>query len=169
MVCCLAVPSHHLKPCWLAISDATWRPYLLEYQAPSHYSDVIMSAMGSQITGVSIVYSIVCSIADQRKHQSSASLAFVRGIHRWPVNSPYTGPVTRKMFPFDDVILLCLRFTYFKPQSHFSRVNKLRKSGLRILISHFFQHRFIRGKQVHKYSNIHSRSFFSTPSHVFAV
>ena len=43
--------------------------------------------------------------ADQRKHQSSASLAFVRGIHRWPVNSPHKGPVTRKMFPFDDVIL----------------------------------------------------------------
>ena len=40
----------------------------------------------------------------QRKHQSSASLAFVRGIHRWPVDSPHKGPVTRKMFPFDDVI-----------------------------------------------------------------
>ena len=40
-----------------------------------------------------------------RKHQSSASLVFVRGIHRWPVNSPHKGPVTRKMFPFDDVII----------------------------------------------------------------
>ena len=39
------------------------------------------------------------------KHRSSASLAFVRGIHRWPVNSPHKGPVTRKMFPFDDVIM----------------------------------------------------------------
>ena len=47
----------------------------------------------------------VYSDADQRKHQSSASLAFVRGIHRWPVNSPHKGPVTRKMFPFDDVIM----------------------------------------------------------------
>ena len=45
------------------------------------------------------------SAADQRKHQSSASLAFVRGIHRWPVNSPHKWPVTRKMFPFDDVIM----------------------------------------------------------------
>ena len=44
-----------------------------------------MSAMASQITGVSIVYSSVYSGADQRKHQNSASLAFVRGIHRWPV------------------------------------------------------------------------------------
>ena len=43
--------------------------------------------------------------ADQKKHQSSASLAFVRGIHRWPVNSPHKGPVTRKMFPFGDVIM----------------------------------------------------------------
>ena len=50
-------------------------------------------------------YSIVQSGADQRKHQSSASLAFVRGIHRWQVNSPHKWPVTRKMFPFDDVIM----------------------------------------------------------------
>ena len=71
-----------------------------------HYSVVIMSPMASQITGVSIVYSTVCSGADQRKHQSSASLAFVRGIHRSPVNSPHKGPVTRKMFPFDDVIMV---------------------------------------------------------------
>ena len=58
-----------------------------------------MSAMVSQITSVSIVCSTVCSGADQRKHQSPASLAFVRGIHRWPVNSPHKGPVTRKKFP----------------------------------------------------------------------
>ena len=47
-----------------------------------HYSDVIMSTMESQITGASMVCSIVCSGADQRKHQNSVSLAFVRGIHR---------------------------------------------------------------------------------------
>ena len=47
----------------------------------------------------------VYSGADKRKHQSSAPLAFVRGIHRWPVNSPHKGPVTRKMFSFDDVII----------------------------------------------------------------
>ena len=70
-----------------------------------HYSGVIMSAMASQIISLAIVYSIAYSGADQRKHQSSASLAFVRGIHRWPVNSPHKGPVTRKMFPFDDVIM----------------------------------------------------------------
>ena len=49
--------------------------------------------------------------ADQRKHQSSASLAFVRGIHRWPVNSQHKGPVTRKMFPYDDVIMSPRFFT----------------------------------------------------------
>ena len=63
-----------------------------------HYNDVIMSAMASQITSLTIVYSSVYSGADQRKHQSSASLAFVRGIHRWPVNSPHKWPVTRKMW-----------------------------------------------------------------------
>ena len=70
-----------------------------------HNSDVIMSTTASQITSLTIVYSTVYSGADQRKHQSSASLAFVRGIHRRPVNSPHKWPVTLKMFPFDDVIM----------------------------------------------------------------
>ena len=74
-------------------------------QCTTHYTDVIMLAIASQITSLTIVYSIVYSDADQRKHQSSASLAFVRGIHRGPVNSPHKWPVTRKMFPFDDVIM----------------------------------------------------------------
>ena len=64
-----------------------------------------MSVMASQIIGISIVYSTVCSGADQRQYQSSASPAFLRGIHRWPMNSPHKGPVTRKMFPFDGVIM----------------------------------------------------------------
>ena len=70
-----------------------------------HYCGVMVGAMASQITSLTIVYSSIHSSADQRRHQSSASLAFVRGIHRWPVNSPYKWPVTRKMFPFDDVIM----------------------------------------------------------------
>ena len=70
-----------------------------------HYCDVIMAMVASQITSLTIVYSTVYSDADQRKHQSFASLAFVWGIHRGPVNSPYKWPVTRKMFPFDDVIM----------------------------------------------------------------
>ena len=65
-----------------------------------------MGTVAPQITSPTIIYSTVYSDADQRKHQSSASLAFVRGIHRGPVNSPHKGPVTRKMFPFDDVIML---------------------------------------------------------------
>ena len=70
-----------------------------------HYGDVIMGAMASQITSLTIVYSTVYSDADQRKHQGSASLAFVRGIHRGPVISPHKWPVTRKVTPFDDVIM----------------------------------------------------------------
>ena len=140
-----------------------------------------MSAVASQVTGVSIVYSTVCSGADQTlqwrhnerdgvsnhqphdcllnrlfrrrsrkrlklrvtglcagnspatggfpaqrasnaenvsiwwrhhgKHQSSASLAFVRGIQRWSMNSPRKGPVTWKMFPFDDVIMIITKIT----------------------------------------------------------
>ena len=71
----------------------------------AHYNDVIMGAIASQITSLTIVYSAIYSDAVQRKHQSSASLAFVWWIHRWPVNSPHKWPVTRKMFPFDDVIM----------------------------------------------------------------
>ena len=63
-----------------------------------HYNDVIMSKVASHITSLTIVYSTVYSGADERKHQSSAPLAFVWGIHRWPVDSPHKGPVTRKCF-----------------------------------------------------------------------
>ena len=81
-------------------SDALWC-----CRSRSTVVQVMADMMASLITDVSIVYSPVCSGADQRKHQSSASLAFVWGIHRWPVNSPHKGPVTRKMFPFHDVIM----------------------------------------------------------------
>ena len=74
------------------------------------FSDDIMGSMASQITSLTIVNSTVYYGADQRKHQSSASLAFVRGIHR--VNSPQKWPVTRKMLLFDDVIMPCLISSY---------------------------------------------------------
>ena len=72
-----------------------------------------MGAIASQITSLTIIYSTVYSDADQRKHQSSASLAFVRGIHRGPVNSPHRWQVTRKMFPFDDVITTAVEMTSY--------------------------------------------------------
>ena len=80
---------------WGANAHALWRDC---NSAIVHYNDVIMGVMASQIISLTIVYSTVYSGSDQRKHQSSASLAFVRGIHRWPVNPPHKGPVTRKSF-----------------------------------------------------------------------
>ena len=71
----------------------------------THHNDVIMGTIATQITSLTVVCSTVYSDADQTKHQNSASLAFVRGIHRGPVNSPNKWPVTGKMFPFDDVIM----------------------------------------------------------------
>ena len=78
-----------------------------------------MGSMASQITSLTIVYLAVYSGADQRKHQRNATLAFVWGIHRLPVNSPRKGPTTRKMFPFVDVIMRrykrdvqCLSYNY---------------------------------------------------------
>ena len=56
-----------------------------------NYSNIMMGAMPSLITTLTIVYSTVYAVADQIKHQSSASLAFVRGIYRWPVNSRTKG------------------------------------------------------------------------------
>ena len=84
---------------WLALPSYNWDIAL------KLYSDVIRGAMASQITSLTIVYSTVYSGAGQRKCQSSALLAYVRGIHRWPANSPHKWPVTRKMFLFDDVMM----------------------------------------------------------------
>ena len=76
-----------------------------------HYDDVIMDTIASQITSLTIVYSALYLGADQSKHQSSASLAFVWRIHRGPVNSPHKWPVTRKMSSFDDVIMITRSLT----------------------------------------------------------
>ena len=62
----------------------------------NHFNDVIMSAMASQITSNTVVFSTIYSGRYQRKRQGSAPLTFVRGIHRWPANSPHNGPVTQK-------------------------------------------------------------------------
>ena len=98
-----------LLPCVSRL--CTWFPQI-------HYNGVILSGMTSKITSITIVCSNVYSGMDQRKHKSSVSLAFVRGIHRSPVNSPHKGPVTRKMFPFNNVIMyLMSSFT----QLHFGR------------------------------------------------
>ena len=76
------------------------RVHQWDHERYCHYHYIIMSAAASQITGVSIVCWTIDSGVDQRKYQSSALLAIVRGIHWWPVNSPHKRPVTRKMFPF---------------------------------------------------------------------
>ena len=88
--------------------DVRWRRnygYNLVVFCTNYCDDTIKSVMASQIISPTIVYSRAYSDADQRKHQSSASLAFVRGIHRWSVNTLHKGPVTRTIVPFDDVII----------------------------------------------------------------
>ena len=94
-----------------------------------HDNDVIIDTMASQITSLTIACAAVYSGADQKKHQSSASLAFVRGIHRSPVNYPHKWPVTRKMLPFDDVIMIQLVFVqmwwHMVRLSKFNNFNKV--------------------------------------------
>ena len=96
--------------CWYAVINN--KLYKSSKQKYNHYGDVTMTAMSSQITSPTIVYSTVYSDADQRKHHSSASLAFEWGIHRGPVNSPHKWPVTRKMSPFDDVIMTLFEWIF---------------------------------------------------------
>ena len=95
---------------WLCSIDCSEYNEISHQSSESHYDDVIMTMLASQITSLPVVCSIVYSDVNQRKHQSSASLAFVREIHRGPVNFPHKWPVTRKMFPFDDVIMIDSRW-----------------------------------------------------------
>ena len=66
---------------WLRYCLDAWRHQPITWMT-AHYSDVIMGTIAYQITSLTVVYSTVYSDADQRKQQSSASLAFVWGIHR---------------------------------------------------------------------------------------
>ena len=95
----------------------------------------------SQITGVSIVSTTIWSGVDQRKYQSLASLAIVRGIHRWPVDSPHKRPVTRKMFPFDDVFMQWHSFVAVP--MHIQPEIRIVSSGVRYLNN--FSFRFFGG------------------------
>ena len=126
--------NHHLNKCWsrlgyhmllLSLDNLPYEATIILNKSSQYhgfwyplYSDIIMSMMASQITGISIVYPTICSGTDQRKHQSSASLAFVRGIHWWPVNSPHKGLVTRKIFSFDDIIMLAPQIISHQLECH---------------------------------------------------
>ena len=96
---------------WAIACNQTWNMIRM-----FPYIDVIMCTMVSHITDVSNVCPIVCSGADDRKHQSFASLAFMAGIYLWRLDSPHKGLVTWKMLPFDDVIMFespCWLFDQF--------------------------------------------------------
>ena len=105
---CFATPKYHPPPRERTNSSPIQS---IHY----HYSDVIMGMMAYQITSLASVYSIVYSDADQRKHQSSASLAFVRDIHQWPGNAPHKGPVTRKCFNLMTSSCSLFTFRHFSP------------------------------------------------------
>ena len=133
-----------------------------------HYSDVIMSMIASQIYCLTIVYLTVYWDADQRKHQSSASLAFVRGIHRGPVNSPHKWPVTRKMFPFDDVIMRsCVvpepaELSQVKPKG-FDRVTSYKDSCLQwqpIIVISLHTHHMNYKRHQTKFVNVPSGPYY---------
>ena len=100
-----------------------------------HCCDVIMDTMASQFTSLAIVYSTVYLGTDQRKYQSSASLAFVRGIHRGPMNSPHKWPVTRKMFQFYDVIMFVILSLSSSNRNLLLRIRLWNKDTCRVVYS----------------------------------
>ena len=145
-----------------------------------HYIDVILTTMASQITSLTVVYSTVYSDGDQRKHQSSASLAFVRGIHRGPVNSPHKVPVTRKMFPFDDVIMIItsheVHWVYWETIQYNDVVLPLFLSkryddrlfflmGIHILVQ---RHRYVERSHYQLYNGNHYTSLHIDSAHGFS-
>ena len=109
-------PSFDISRPMNKMSDILWKTYSSAFDAyirqrtsPAFYMQRTLQWRHNERHGVSNHLKIVHSTADQRKHQSSASLAFVRGIHRWLVNFPHKWPVKRKLFPLDDVIMKSTR------------------------------------------------------------
>ena len=99
-----------------------------------------MGPIASQIISLTIVYSTMYSGADQSKHQIFGSLAFGRGISRWPVNSPDKWSVTRKMFPFGDVVMKAPHQSLFKTENHGWAVDSLTKASIAESISMCLRH-----------------------------
>ena len=150
--------SHYLNQwCPSLLCDCVTQPQWVISFRVIYYGDVIMGGMASQITSLTIVYSTIYSDADQRKHQSSASLAFVWGIHRGPVNSPHKWPVMRKMFPFDDVIMSTTDMVWFQgiPVLEF-----LFRNILTILNKIFHDKSFMVGKKLNSPSSWSSDHIF---------
>ena len=91
-----------------------------------------MSAMASQITSLKLFTQPFVQAQIKENIKGSASLAFVKGIHRWPMNSPHKGPVTRKMFPFDDVIMAYWDITEFMCSIDIANMNYSRQLQINI-------------------------------------
>ena len=119
--CCKEMEKVHVPECNVDINIISNHKCMIQYvnswaqscgnnawimELLHHYIEVIMGTMVSKITSVSMVCSTAHPGINQRKYKSSVSLVFVRGIHWRPVNPSHKGPVTRKMFPFDDVIMI---------------------------------------------------------------
>ena len=98
---CFHVCPDIISPIWTSFLFPNSKSGYSTVLLTNHYSEIIISTMISQVTGVSAI----CSTADQRKYESTVSLAFLRRIHWWPVDSPHKRPVMQKMFPFDDVLM----------------------------------------------------------------
>ena len=105
-----------MLPSWyLTDTPIALLPDILANLKMIHYSDVIIRAMASRLLTQPFVQAQI-----NENILSTISLAFVRGIHRWPVNSPHKGPITRKMFPFSDVTII----THQEPVPYIGNLNQ---------------------------------------------
>ena len=120
-----------------------------------HYIDGIMTTMASQITSLTIVYSTVYSDADQRKHQILCVTGLCVGNSPGPVNSPHKGPVTRKMFPFDDVIMWLASAVFA-----LSTYNELAACRCTVIFHHFLQNTVTMGQR----RKVTAVAFFRCPT-----
>ena len=110
-----ANPHRRLVSTWPVIDDGgNWKPIPVNIFVLFH-DDTIYIYQSCDNIPMYRVY----SGADQRKHQSPASLAFMRGIHRWAVNSPHKVPVTRKIFPVGHVTM---KSTIFNERFQIQRI-----------------------------------------------
>ena len=95
-------PYHYLKNTEIY----NWNTHLKPSRIEQQYHIIQHTILATPTFGIFMFLRI--SLFHLRKHQNSASLAFVRGIHRGPLNSPHKWPVTRKTLPFDDVIMMII-------------------------------------------------------------
>ena len=103
MACCLTAPSHHLNQCWFSINGFLWHLFQCNVYLPLLWRHNGRGSVSNQQ-----LHDCLLNRLFRRRSKKTSKLrvtGLCAGIHRGPVNSPHKWPVTRNLFPFDDVIM----------------------------------------------------------------